>query len=295
MVEESIVWLLKEKSSLVGKELYTSLGGGSFSLWKACQKSERIAVRSVARLYLRLDRKVPGYARLSPSLEREFLTYTVVGLEEGRVLRRAGKLKEEIEQISSYKMNLAKKAAREVLEDGELERRAVIVIAGDVPKGMAHSDPRPERALGMMVAGSDLDIVVVVGDEVGKAELEELDRKLMDVKYALLNRPVRKEELDYIIKSMSTLEKQMEFRSFEDKVACKILYEAGYLAGSRKIFSRIKSMLGEKGVSRRIERLEGGGRRYREDSIKKLLEEKSPSSDMLMRTFTTTLEFSEVF
>ena len=53
-----------------------------FALWKACCTQPDIVMRRVGRRYLRLDQAVEGYARLSPSIRREFLNYTVVGLIE---------------------------------------------------------------------------------------------------------------------------------------------------------------------------------------------------------------------
>ena len=65
-----------------GAELREALGDDGFGQWKACMRSDRLAVRRVGRRYLRLDQKVEGYARLSPSILREFLTYSVVGLAD---------------------------------------------------------------------------------------------------------------------------------------------------------------------------------------------------------------------
>jgi hypothetical protein len=79
-VEERVVRLLKERGPVIGAELREALGDDGFGQWKMCMRSPRLATRRVGRRYLRLDRKVEGYARLSPSILREFLTYTVVGL-----------------------------------------------------------------------------------------------------------------------------------------------------------------------------------------------------------------------
>lgn len=210
---------------------------------------------------------------------------------------KAGELEEEIEKISSYKLREARDAAREAIRNSSriFEEGAVFLIGGDVPLRMAHSDPRPERALGMMVSGSDLDVVVVTENGVEEERLGALDSALMEVKYSLLNRPVRKEELDYIVKSLATVEEQMKFESFEDRVACKILQESEYLAGNREMALRIKEMLVERGVEEELEKLEEKGRDYRDRSVALLLEEGRPSEETLLKTFTTTMEFSEIF
>ena len=79
---ERIIDLLERTGPLTGAEIHKALGGEMFALWKACMLSPRLAIRRVGRRYLRLDRRVDGYARLSPSILREFLTYTVVGLAD---------------------------------------------------------------------------------------------------------------------------------------------------------------------------------------------------------------------
>jgi len=50
-----------------------------FSLWQACMRSTAIRLQTTGQRFLRLDRSVQGYARLSPSIRREFLTYMLVG------------------------------------------------------------------------------------------------------------------------------------------------------------------------------------------------------------------------
>ena len=97
-IEERAVAYLKRSGVALGKELYESLGVSDFLLWRTCMLSRRIVTRRVGRRYLRLDRRVEGYARLSPSIQREFLTYTVVGLREQgeEVAKRAAQLEREI-------------------------------------------------------------------------------------------------------------------------------------------------------------------------------------------------------
>ena len=75
-----IISLLRENGPLTGKELIKKSRSDALSIWRACYKSEKILTKIVGRRYLRLDRRVRGYARLSPSILREFLTYTVIGL-----------------------------------------------------------------------------------------------------------------------------------------------------------------------------------------------------------------------
>ncbi|MEE9564960.1 MAG: hypothetical protein V3V63_04555, partial [Candidatus Hydrothermarchaeaceae archaeon] len=103
---------------LVGRELYERTGVDVFTLWKACNKDRGIITRTVGRPYLRFDRMVEGYARISPALEREFLTYTVVGLKEDsqKIEKRAPELDVEIKRISEEKYRLSESAVKDVLK-----------------------------------------------------------------------------------------------------------------------------------------------------------------------------------
>lgn len=290
-MEERILEFLKERGAVRGSEIYSHLGISTFELWRILHTSSKICRKSAAKRYLRLDRKVPGYARQSPAPEREFLTYTAYGIDKELVEEKAREIKREIEQISEYKLSLARRIAEDVYEKAGVED-CVFVIGGDVPLRMAHAEPRPERSTGKLVAGSDLDVVVVVLEE---EHIQRLDSLLLEAKHMLLSKPYRKEELDYIVKSIKKVEEQLSFESFEDKVACKIFYEAEYLAGERSIFEQILKEMKKRGIFDEIRRLEELGAKYREESERVLLRVSKPSRELLEKTFTTTLEFSEVF
>ncbi len=300
-VEQRVVEFLKSHGVALGKELYESLGINDFLLWRTCMLSRRIVTRRVGRRYLRLDKRVEGYARLSPSIQREFLTYTVVGLEEqGReVAERAAQLEREIAEISARKLRLARRVVEEAVErlgaEGKkLLRWSCFILGGDVPLGMAHADPRPERSTGELVAGSDLDLVVILGDEVS-AELErKLDALLFEIKHRLLAMP-RKEELDYLIKRWSKAREQLRFQSFEDMVACKIFHEAKLLAGSEEMFSSLREEMAEGSVVEKLRALEARAQEYRRWSELVLLATPQPEEELLLRTFTTTIEAEEIF
>jgi|Deesub1362B_J571_1020462.scaffolds.fasta_scaffold02030_6 hypothetical protein len=300
-IEKRVVEFLRQHGVALGKELYESLGIDSFLLWRTCMLSRRIVTRRVGRRYLRLDRRVEGYARLSPSIQREFLTYTVVGLkeQEREVAARAAQLEREIAEISAQKLRLAKRVVEEAIERLGSERvallsKACFVIGGDVPLGMAHADPRPERSTGELVAGSDLDLVVILGDEVSHEIEEKLDSALFEIKHRLLAMP-RKEELDYLIKRWSRVKEQLSFASFEDMVACKILDEAKLLAGSKEMLSRLREEMRQRSVVAKLRELERRAQEYRRWSEEVLLATPQPEEELLLRTFTTTIEASEIF
>ncbi len=63
----------------------------------------------------------------------------------------------------------------------------------------------------------------------------------------------------------------------------------------RESYRTIKRKLIESGVKEKIRELEDKARRYREESERILLETENPDRELLLKTFTTTMEFSEIF
>lgn len=284
----------------MGKELYALTGIAVLELWRSCRLLREVSVEIVGRRYLRFDRAVEGYARLSPSIQREFTTYTVVGLarDGARVLASAKELKEEIEEISRSKMEMAKGVVAEVIRrlggfGPQVEAGACFIIGGDVPLGMAHSDPRPERSTGELVAGSDLDILVITSG-LGEEAVRRLDEEIYAQKYALLRRP-RKEEIDYLIKGIERVREQTRFGTFEEMVACKILHESRFLGGSEALYREVKALLEEAGIPTRLRALEDLAKAKREEAERYLLEKCTITPDEYLHLFTTSDEFSEVF
>ncbi len=293
-MRSKIVSTLEEKGPLVGTELYRSVGGNIFELWRRSNLEFRI--KRVGRRYLRLDKRVKGYARLSPAMEREFLTYSVIGLpsQEELASRRADLLWKEIKAISAAKMSLAQKVAAEVSEGMDPDS-ICFVIGGDVPLEMAHRDPRPESSSGKMVAGSDLDVVVIIRDDFPEEMAKRLDESLYSAKYDILNNPRHREELDYIVKRRSKMDEQMNFDSFESMVACKILYESKLLHGSEEFFSELMALLTKKSISSKLSALEKAARAQRRKAEGYLLKKGKIDQEEYKLLFTTSAEFGEVF
>ena len=69
---DKIIEILENQGPLTGKELLEKTGMDEFTAMKKCNSSERIVTKTIGTRYLRLDRLVAGYARLSPSIIREF-------------------------------------------------------------------------------------------------------------------------------------------------------------------------------------------------------------------------------
>ncbi|NLT36292.1 MAG: hypothetical protein GXX83_10410 [Gaiellales bacterium] len=253
---------LGQHGPLTGAELGAAVGDDAFAQWKACTLSPWVAVRRVGRRYLRLDQRVEGYARLSPSILREFLTYTVVALaeQEAALERRAQELRAHIEEVSRRKLDMARGVATTVGSRHAAgtcgEPPFCIVVAGDIVYEMAHDVPRPERSTGSMVRGSDLDIVTIVEEDAPEELIARLDDSIYEKKYRYLINPAFREEIDYVIKRLSRLREQSEFNTFKKMVACKIFDEAVLLFGSEYLFREAKELLRCCGVAGQLQEME---------------------------------------
>ncbi len=274
---DKILSVLRESGPLTGGELAERTLIDLFTLWRVCRSSPRIADRIFGRRFLRLDRNVEGSARLSPSIGREFTTYTVVGraVDGRRVEELARVLEGEAATISREKFELARETIGSVIASlsrgEEIVARTAFILAGDIVYSMAHRAPRPERSTGKLVRGSDLDIVAVTEDELDPELIAGLDRAIHDRKHLLLVHPRYREEIDYLIKPLSRVRGQLQFDSFERIVAAKILHEGRFLAGSSHLFGAVKDLLEEREIPGKLAGLNARARRAREKAEARLL------------------------
>jgi hypothetical protein len=278
-MEKKIVGLIKEKGPLTGAEIWKNVEGEGLVLWRTCKLSENLIIKTIGTRYLRLDRRIEGFARLSPSILREFLTYSVVGLpgNPDPLEKRARRLTSHIEEVSRSKIELGYRVVSGLASSLESElylgNQACFMIAGDIVYNMAHDVPRPERSTKKMVNGSDIDMVVILEDLCSDGLIRRLDNAIYQEKCRLLVAPHLKEEIDYIVKKLERVREQVRFESFKHMVACKILQEGTLLYGSEGLFHRVKTMLREEGVTERLEVLERRARSFRCDAEEYLLRE----------------------
>jgi hypothetical protein len=276
-LEKEIVQLLKEKGPLTGSEIWDAVGGDQFALWRACMLSKDLSIQRIGTRYLRLDRRVKGFARLSPSILREFLTYSVIGSAEDlkALALRAQQISLRIEEVSRTKSQLAYSVVSALANQLETElpikEEVSFIIAGDIVYNMAHDVPRPERSTGKLVKGSDMDLVVVVDDRFPQALTRRLDEAIYGEKYRLLITPHIREEIDYVVKNMERVREQLGFDTYRHMVACKIMEEGTLLYGSERIFRQIKSMLKERGIIEKLRAMEQEAQQFREEAEKYLV------------------------
>ncbi len=259
---KEIAAILEKHGPQTGAQLLKRTNLEVFPLWRICRTTPEICFQIAGTRFLRLDRAVDGYARLSPSIQREFLTYTILAhrSQQGQLAEKAERLIEEIKRVSRGKFGLASVIMASVISDMPTRERLMqqlcVIIAGDIVHEMSHAVPRPEISTGKMVRGSDLDLVIIVSDDLPTGDIEALDDVIYKKKHYLLVHPDYKEEIDYIIKRMSHVRAQLKFNSFEAMVACKIMEEGKLLFGSAAVFQSMKDLLDQHGIPARLHEME---------------------------------------
>ena len=115
----SVKEILSSCGPLTGRELRDESRMEELALWRLCRHDPEIITSIIGHRYLRLDRNVEGFARLSPSIKREFLTYTVCGLnKDHRELgNKSFELWKKIKKISRDKMTFARDAMKRIIEE----------------------------------------------------------------------------------------------------------------------------------------------------------------------------------
>ncbi len=288
----SIADILSRTGPLTGAELVEAgRFGDVLDLWRACHAPGTI-LRRTGRRYMRLDSAVDGYARLSPSIRREFLTYTLVGLvgQQPAIEVRAVALEKKIASISREKLDLARESLCMALsglpDETLLLQNAAFMIAGDITYQMAHRVPRPEKSSGQMVRGSDLDIIVVVSDTLSPPAVQALDDAIYRQKHYLLTHPDHQEEIDYVLKPLEKVRQQLAFDRFEHMVACKILCECQLIYGSPFLFDEIMRLVDASGVRAKLDALQAAAEAERREAERILLDPSACAKNHLHLFFT---------
>ena len=301
MKTEDIVNILKESGPQTGGQLQDRTGTDPLPLWQTCKHAPEIHCECIGKRFVRLDRHVEGYARLSPSIRREFLTYTVLGLEDqaSDIKAKAHQLREEIQDISETKLDLAREAVdstvQSLAEWKSMQEKVCFIIAGDITYNMAHAVPRPEVSTGKMVRGSDLDILAIAEDDVSREFLKALDQAIFKKKHFLLVHPNYQEEIDYVVKNIAKVREQLAFDSFPHMIASKILHESNLLYGSSSVFRKVKGMVEESGIPRKLALLEQRAEKYREEAELSLLRPDIKEADAAtLHLFYTREEGDEI-
>ena len=256
-LEHEILKALEAHGPMIGKELVEVFPDlPPISMWQACFQSQTMSVSHFASYYLRYDIGRADQVRLSPSILRDFLSFTLFGLPSQReqMVERQATLANSHREMSREKIMVAQQVASNVLlELGGLDGDKVcIFVAGDLSYFLAHNEPREHEASGEMVRGSDID-VIIVHDGLDEDAVERIEREMKAMKSFYLKHPRYRHELDYICKPISKMLHQLHYIDIHDKIASKIAYESLFLGGSLALYTSIREKMQTNGVDELIE------------------------------------------
>ena len=87
-LQQRVIGFIAENGPQLGKELALALPDVPvLALWQACYRSEAFHMSHFASYYLRFDVTRDDQVRLSPSILRDFMSFTLFGLPGQRVCR----------------------------------------------------------------------------------------------------------------------------------------------------------------------------------------------------------------
>jgi len=295
-LETSIIGIINKEGPLLGKELIEKLGTKSyFDVWKACFNSGFLQISHFARYYLRYDISRKDFIRLSPSILRDFLSFTLLSLphQRNQIIERQIILSNRHREISVAKMEIAMKSFQYLPPDEKsfILHNACAFVAGDVAYFLAHEEPRESKPLGKMIQGSDIDIIIVFNDDIDQSVIDTFSSNFLGIKHLVLKQTGFAQEIDFIAKPFSKMIDQMKYSDLAQKIASKILYESIYIFGDQDLYLKLKRKLIENGTKSMIEHDFQSALLGREQSTITLLQsEQEMLSDDLQSLFFFTQE-----
>ena len=275
-IEAEITAILKSDGPVTGAQLSEKLPHISdIAIWRACYGSEQLRVRNCSRYYLRYDILRGNQLRLSPSILRDFLTFSLVYLTDQMVEIVEGGtiLANKFRTVSLEKLSWAREALLQLDDDLQevLYEHCVVFLSGDIAYYLAHETKRTHAQLGVEVNGSDIDIVIVTNRGAPPDKIARIESQLLTTKKIYLTTPHIGEELDFIVKPIETMLGQLAYGDIHQKIASKILYESYFLMGRVDIYQTLMRHLKMSGTWDRIERDFEIALRQRKATIAKIL------------------------
>ena len=257
-IEKRVIQLIAEKGPLIGKELAQSMPEVPvLALWQACYRSQTFRVSHFASYYLRYDITREDQVRLSPSILRDFLSFTLFGLpgQRDQMIERQGTLANMHREISREKIYVAQLVMKQLFVSlgREVRSQLCAFIAGDLAYFLAHNEPREHAASGEMVKGSDIDIVIILSESLPDEIKTRIDNEMTALKSLYLRHPQFRHEIDFICKRKSVIERQFQYTDIHDKIASKIAYESMFLGGSLTLYMEVRDAMSRTGVDGLIE------------------------------------------
>ena len=257
-IENRIIGLLAERGPMIGKELAEALPETPvLQLWQACYRSRAFLISHFASYYLRYDITREDLVRLSPSILRDFLSFTLFGMPGQRdlMIERQGTLSNMHREISREKLMVAQTVMKQLFVSlgREIRSQLCAFIAGDLAYYLAHNEPREHAASGEMVKGSDIDIVIILSESLPDEIKDRIDSEMSALKSMYLRHPQYRHEIDFVCKRKSKMEKQFQYTDIHDKIASKVAYESMFLGGSLTLYMEVRDAMERTGVNVLIE------------------------------------------
>ncbi|MCK5806404.1 MAG: hypothetical protein KAI66_26465, partial [Lentisphaeria bacterium] len=124
---------------------------------------------------------------------------------------------------------------------------------------------------------------------------QALDDAIYRQKHYLLTHPDLQEEIDYILKPLAKVRKQLAFDRFEHMVACKILCECELLYGSPFLFDKVMALVEESGVREKLDAMQAAAETFRDTAERTLLNPNTPDPESHLTLFYTREESDEIY
>ena len=257
-IEARLTRILEEKGPRIGMELSEEMPDVPvLALWQVCNRSKSLLISHFASYYLRFDITREDQVRLSPSILRDFLSFTLFGLPAQRyqMIERQGTLSNMHREISREKIGVAQDVKKQLFVSlgREVRSQLCAFIAGDLSYFLAHNEMREHSASGEMVRGSDIDIIIILSEALPDDIQERIDGEMVALKNFYLRHPKYRHEIDFICKRKSVMERQFQYSDIHDKIASKIAYESMFLGGSLTLYMEVRDAMVRTGVDRLIE------------------------------------------
>ena len=250
--------VLSEMGPITGQQLCDRLTDvSSINLWRVCYESNLIRVNNCARYYLRYDITRENLLRLSPSILRDFLTFSLVfrPVQVSRALEDSALLANKHRRISRKKMRVAHQAIMSLDDKTRafLAENCCSFVSGDLAYYLGHNTPRIHPVYETTINGSDIDILFIYNNHVDPDTIKSAEEQMLKFKNHALRNFELGEEIDFLFKPVSKMINQMSYRDIHDKIASKILYESFYLFGNIDIYEGLLSELEFSGTRAKIE------------------------------------------
>ena len=246
------------------------------ALWRTVYSVRRFRIYNCARYYLRYDILRGNELRLSPSILRDFLTFSLVYMPEQKVsvVEAGTRLANRHRAISLRKLGRARQALLKLPKDLQdvITRHCVVFLSGDVAYYLAHDTPRRHAQLQTPLKGSDIDIVIVTNAEAPPDKMRQIESELLTIKKIYLLTPTIREEIDFIVKPIDRMMEQLAYTTIHDKIASKILYESYFLMGRTDMYESMIQNMVMRGTRARIESDFETALRERQQTIQTIFE-----------------------